>query len=77
MTGKIYTVARSMGMDGDVNMFSFSKEEDAKQVCAMYNSSSDAGDYDFFFISETIVDEHPIQNFKLVTDEDGETTLEW
>lgn len=74
---KIYIVIRSMGMDGDINMFSFSKEEDAKKVCTMYNSSSDYGDYDCFYVSELEVDKHPIENFKLVEDEDGDTTLEW
>lgn len=62
----VYTVMHYMGIDGDHFETTFSKEEDARKLCALYNASSESSDYDFFWYQEQIVDEYSIEDFELV-----------
>lgn len=62
----VYTVMHYMGIDGDHFETTFSKEEDARKLCDLYNASSESSDYDFFWYQEQIVDEYSIEDFELV-----------
>ena len=77
MSNKIYVVERIMGMDGCTSMFAFSSKETANKVCEMYNDTTQAGDYDFLGISELDLDTLILEDFKIETDEDGDTELVW
>lgn len=65
----VYTVMHCMGIDGDHFETTFSKEEDARKLCDLYNASSESSDYDYFWYQKQIVDEYSIEDFELVEDE--------
>lgn len=64
----VYTVMHCMGIGGDHFETIFSKEEDARKLCDLYNASSESSDYDYLWYQKQIVDEYSIEDFELVED---------
>lgn len=74
---KVFIVQHHMGVDGDHIITLFSNEKDAIMLCDMYNNTSASDEYDFYSYYSYGVDEIPIKEFKMITDDDGDTWLEW
>ena len=76
----VYVVMHNLGMDGDYPVEAFSNKEHADRLCEMYSQTDDYGDYDFYYVSEIVVDAKDIENYYIETDEespDDYKTLEY
>lgn len=74
MNNNIYIVMHNEGIDGSQIKAVFSNYKNAQTLAEMFNKSSEAGEYNFYYVSKTQVNKYNIADFKLVKD-DYYTTL--
>lgn len=67
MNKYIYVVMHNTGIDGTIVKAVFSKYKDAQTLVEMFNASSEADNYNFYFVSKEQINKYDINDFKLVT----------
>ena len=70
----VYIVMHNEGLDGTYIIGAFNSYKKAQKLVEMFNKSSEAGDYNFYYVDKIKIDKYNIDDFKLVT-EDNWTSL--